>query len=117
MINRTFLTVVAVLFALSASAGAAGITVPDAGFDDHVLTNVGDYIDIADISYTGAWKSHSGEAWIDYGYYAGDGDLPALSGNNKAYGYEDYIYQILDETFIEGETYTLSVWAGIAWSG
>ncbi|MCK4293917.1 MAG: hypothetical protein KAY65_12020, partial [Planctomycetes bacterium] len=83
----------------------------------HVLNNVGDWIDIADISYTGAWKSHSGDAWIDYGYYEADGDLPALSGNNKAYGYEDYIYQILDETFIEGETYTLSVWVGQAWEG
>ena len=93
------------------------ITVPDAGFDDHVLTNVGDYIDIADSSYTGAWKSHSGNAWIDYGYYAGDVDLPARSGNNKAYGYNDYIYQILDETFVEGEEYTLSVWVGQAWSG
>ena len=92
------------------------IAIPDAGFDDHVLTNVGDWIDIADSSYTGAWKSHSGDAWIDYGYYAGDGDLPALSGNNKVYGYDDYIYQILDETFIEGVTYTLNVWVGQAWS-
>ena len=51
MKKRTFFTVVAAaIFALSASAGAAGITVPDAGFDDHVLTNVGDYIDIADTS-------------------------------------------------------------------
>jgi hypothetical protein len=78
---------------------------------------VGDYIDIADISYTGAWKSHSGDAWIDFGYYTGDGGLPAMSGNNKAYEYEDYIYQIKDETFIEGVTYTLSVWVGQAWSG
>ena len=47
--------------------------------------------------------------------------MPALSGNNKAYGNdggsEDYIYQILDETFIEGKTYTLSVWVGQAWDG
>ena len=49
--------------------------------------------------------------------------MPPLSGNNKAYGGEeeqeedDYIYQILDETFIEGGTYTLSVWTGLAWSG
>jgi len=92
------------------------ITVPDAGFDDHVLSNVGDWIDIADRDYTGAWKSHSGDAWIDYGYYAGDGDLPALSGNNKVYGYDDSIYQILDETFIEGTTYLLNVWVGQAWS-
>ena len=101
----------------SATADQWVITVPDAGFDDHILTSVGDWIDIADTGYTGAWKCHSGDAWIDYGYYAGDGDLPARSGNNKAYGYLDYIYQILDETFIEGGTYTLSVWAGQAWSG
>jgi len=104
----------------TASADQWDITVPDAGFDDHVLNNVGDYIDIADSSYTGAWKSAGVDAWIDYGYYADDPegpDLPALSGNNKAYGYNDYIYQILDETFIEGGTYTLSVWVGQAWSG
>jgi len=108
-----------------ASADDQLITVPDAGFDDHVLNNVGGWIYIGDGSYTGAWKSLFAEngAWIDYGYYADDPagpDLPALSGNNKAYGTytaDDYIYQILDETFIEGGTYTLSVWVGIAWSG
>ena len=108
-----------------ASADDQLITVPDAGFDDHVLNNVGDWIYIGDGSYTGAWKSLFAEngAWIDYGYYVDDPagpDLPALSGNNKAYGTytaDDYIYQILDETFIEGGTYTLSVWVGIAWSG
>jgi len=114
MMNRTFLTVVAVLFALSASAGAVGITVPDAGFDDHVLAE-GGYEDIAAGSYTGAWSCDAGDAWIGYGYY-GD-ELPALSGNNIAFGYEDYIYQILDETFIEDITYTLSVWTGQAWDG
>ena len=106
----------------TASADQRTITVPDAGFDDHVLNNVGDWLYIGDSSYTGAWKSLFTEngAWIDYDYYAADGDLPALSGNNKAYGTfsaEDYIYQILDETFIEGATYTLSVWTGLAWSG
>ncbi|MHC4684300.1 MAG: discoidin domain-containing protein [Planctomycetota bacterium] len=109
----------------TASADQRAITVPDAGFDDHVLNNVGDWIYIGDSSYTGSWKSDYGYggAWIDYNYYAGDGDLPALSGSFKVYGYEpaetsyDYIYQILDETFIEGGTYTLSVWVGQAWSG
>jgi hypothetical protein len=104
----------------TASAGQWEIPVPDAGFDDHVLNNVGDWIYVSDAAYTGAWKSAGGDAWIDYGYYAGDIDLPALSGNNKLYPYEsnpDYVYQILDETFIEGATYTLSVWLGIAWSG
>ena len=120
--GKTVLTVVAAaLFALSASAGATEITVPDAGFDDHVLAE-GGYVYIGEAAYTGAWNSDYGDggAWLDYGYYADDPagpDLPALSGNNKVYGEGDYIYQILDETFIEGEAYTLSVWTGIAWSG
>jgi hypothetical protein len=98
------------------------ITVPDAGFDDHVLNNLGDYIYIGDSSYTGAWKNDYGPddgAWIDYRYW--DDDLPARSGNFKAYPSDgttfDYIYQILDETFTEGATYTLSVWVGNAWPG
>jgi hypothetical protein len=116
----SFVLVLAVMG--NVSADQRTITVPDAGFDDHVLNNVGDWLYIGDSSYTGAWKSLFTEngAWVDYDYYAAEGDLPALSGNNKAYGTysaEDYIYQILDETFIEGATYTLSVWTGLAWSG
>jgi len=115
--KRTFLTAVAVL--LSLSAGAAGIIVPDASFDDHVLAE-GGYIDIADAGYTGAWKCDAGDSWVDYGYWRADGypeDLYAHSGNNKAYAYEDYMYQILDETFIAGVAYTLSVWVGQPWEG
>jgi len=45
--------------------------------------------------------------------------LPGRSGEFKAYASDgetfDYIYQILDETFVEGRTYTLSVWVGNAW--
>jgi hypothetical protein len=102
---------------LSAKAAPEAIAVPDAGFDDHVL-NPGGYIDIADAGYTGAWESVSVDAWVDYGYWRAQAypeDLYAHSGNNKAYGYEDYIYQILDETFVEGVTYTLSAWAGQPW--
>ena len=105
-----------------ASANDQLIPVPDAGFDDHVLNNPGDYIYVGGAGYTGAWKNLFVEdgAWIDYNYY--DGDLPALSGNNKVYAtypadIEDYIYQILDETYIEGKTYTLSVMVGEAWEG
>ena len=64
-------------------------------------------------------KSAGGDAWIDNGYYRDNSegpDLPARSGNNKAYGNDggpDYIYQILDEIFVEGAEYTLSVWVGI----
>jgi hypothetical protein len=122
--GKTVLTVVAAaIFALSASAGAGLITVPDAGFDDHVLKNPGDYVSLSDPSYTGPWKGDviSG-AYVDYGYWRAQGypeDLLARSGNNKAYPSDaatfDYIYQILDETFIEGATYTLSVWVGNAW--
>ncbi|MGB2866719.1 MAG: hypothetical protein WBC05_25535 [Sedimentisphaerales bacterium] len=102
------------------SANDQLITVPDAGFEDHVLNNVGGWIYIGDSSYTGAWKNDYGPgdgAYIDYHYW--DGDLPARSGNFKAYPSDaetfDYIYQILDETFIEGATYTLCVWVGNAW--
>jgi len=108
-----------------ASADDQLITVPDAGFDDHVLA-VGDWVYIGEgpyaetSDYTGPWKSAGGDAYIDNGYWAADVDLPALSGSNKLYGYEeieDYIYQILDEQFVEGVTYTLSVWVGLAWEG
>jgi len=109
------------VLALTGTASADHIiTVPDAGFDDHVLNNVGDYVYVGNSSYAGPWQSAGGDAWIDYGYWVGDVDLPALSGNNKLYPWEeveDYTYQILDETFIEGATYTLSVWLGLAWSG
>jgi hypothetical protein len=119
MMNRTVLTVVAVaLFALSASAGAALINVPDPSFEIPVLA-YGGYKDIASSTYYGPWECVSGDAWVDYGYWRANGypeDLYARSGNNKAYGYEDYIYQILDETFVEGVTYTLSVWAGQPWT-
>jgi len=106
---------------LNAAPTMVPVTVPDAGFDDHILNNVGDLIYIGDSGYTGSWKSDygSGGAYIDYRYWLGDGDLPARSGDFKAYPSDetafDYIYQILDETFIEGATYTLSVWVGNAW--
>ncbi|MHC4519587.1 MAG: hypothetical protein ACYTAS_13440, partial [Planctomycetota bacterium] len=113
----------AAVFLPASSAMAVDIVVPDAGFDDHALNNVGDYIYVGDSSYTGAWRSDygSGGAFIDYRYWLGDGDLPARSGDFKAYPSDgevpsfDHIYQILDETFIEGATYTLSVWVGNAW--
>jgi hypothetical protein len=68
----------------------------------------------------GAWSCDAGDSWVDYGYWRADGyleDLYAHSGNNKAYAYEDYIYQILDETYVEGLTYTLSAWVGQPWEG
>jgi hypothetical protein len=108
-----------------ASADDQLITVPDAGFDDHVLA-VGDWVYIGEgpyaetSDYTGPWQSAGGDAYIDNGYWAADVDLPALSGDNKLYGFEeieDSVYQILDEKFVEDVTYTLSVWVGLAWEG
>ena len=77
------------------------ITIPDASFEDHILAE-GGYVDIAAAGYTGAWECVSGDAWVDYLYWANNGwpeDLVAHSGNNKVYPYSDYLYQILDETF------------------
>ncbi|MCP4608445.1 MAG: hypothetical protein GY845_07010 [Planctomycetes bacterium] len=101
------------------TAGQNDIFVPDAGFEDHVLNDEADWFYIADDT-TNAWKSVAGTggAWIGWNYY---GFWLAYNGNNKAYGYyetdNDYIYQILEETFIEGKIYTLSVWVGAGWSG
>lgn len=113
-----FIMVVCLPFS-PATADEQAITVPDAGFEDHVMSSQDDWIYVADSSQT-AWNSVSGSggAWIGWDYY---GEWPSYNGNNKVYGdYEigiDYIYQILDETFVEGETYTLSVWVGAGWSG
>ncbi|MHC4436435.1 MAG: discoidin domain-containing protein [Planctomycetota bacterium] len=93
------------------------ITVPDAGFDDQVV-DAGGWAFIGS-DYPGPWQHAGGDAWIDNGYWPDD-DLPARSGDNKLYGNDgtvDHVYQILDETFVEGAEYTLSVWVGIAWSG
>ena len=104
----------------SATAAVVDIIVPDAGFEDTPTRGPGQYIYVGD--YTGPWQSElSGGAYIHSTYY--DGGLPAHSGNHKVttsdyYGntaYFDQVYQILDETFIEGATYTLSVWVGNAW--
>ncbi len=102
------------------------IFVGDAGFDDQVLPGPGSgYTYIGEgnwggetLDYPGPWQSAGGDAWIQ-NHYEADG-LQSLSGDNFLYAaevrVEDYIYQILDETFIAGSTYTLSVWVGQAWS-
>ena len=119
-----FMSIVIVL-TLTGFVQAELIPIPDAGFDDQVLS-AGGYAYIGDgawdgeLDYPGPWQSSGGDAWIDNGYYAADVDLPAVSGDNKLYGNDgvaDQIYQILDATFIEGATYVLSVQTGIAWSG
>jgi hypothetical protein len=112
-------SLVLAVFLLVSSALGTEIIVPDAGFDNHALNSRGDYVYVGEASYTGAWKSEIPDAgaYVDYHYW--DGDMPARSGELKVYPSDaelfDYIYQILDETFIAGATYTLSVWVGNAW--
>ena len=103
---------------------AKEIPVPDAGFEDtaarapSVDGGFGQYIYLEDEAYTGPWQGPNFAAYINATYYPWG--LPAHSGNHKVtasdyYGntaYFDVVYQILDETFIEGATYTLSVWVG-----
>jgi len=109
----------AAFLAVSPAEAERVLTVPDAGFEDHVLSDEVDWFYLADDT-TNAWKNIAGPggAWIGWNYY---GIWLAYNGNNKVYGnYEtdiDYIYQILDETFIAGKTYTFSVWVGSGWSG
>jgi predicted outer membrane repeat protein len=109
-------------------AQAETIAIPDAGFDDSPLSAggyayIGEGAWAGEFDYAGPWQSSGGDAWLDNGYYlaAGDAaDLPALSGTNKLYGRddtEDYVYQILDATYVEGATYTLSVSVGQPWEG
>jgi len=105
-------------------ADPVAILVPDGGFDDQVLgaggyTYIGDGDWPGELDYPGPWQSAGGDAWIDNHYYRGDDDLLAVSGDNKVYGndgVEDAVYQILDDTFVEGATYTLSMWTGSAWA-
>ena len=124
MCKRTslFLPIGLAVFLSVSSASGVEIPVPDAGFDDHVLSDPGD-IYISDSAYTGSWKT-DGSAWVDRNYWLSEGypeDLQAVSPNNKAYcNWEstgDVIYQVLDENFIAGVTYTLSIWAGQPWDG
>ena len=126
MYRKVLLSVSLVLAVCLGGAVSADeeIFIPDAGFDDQVLpaggyTYIGDGEWAGSLDYPGPWQSAGGDAWIDNGYYVADGDLPAVSGDNKLYGYEsteDYVYQILDETFIKDGIYTLSVQQGSAWS-
>jgi hypothetical protein len=105
---------------------ALPIIVPDAGFDDQVLP-AGGYTYVGedpwgdeDLDYPGPWQSAGGDSWIQNYYYPPPDGLQAMSGDNFLYageGAEDTVYQVLDETFIGGATYTLSVWVGQAWSG
>ena len=120
LIFASVVFVMAVSLPLSpATAVQHDLNVPDAGFEDHVLTDEGDWFYLADDT-ANVWKSVAGTggAWVGWDFY---GVWLAYNGNNKIYGYyeteNDYIYQILDETYIEGKTYTLSVWVGTGWSG
>ena len=98
-----------------ATAAEVDIIVLDPSFEETPALGQGAYIYLVD--YTGPWMSDLGNgAFIVSSYYGGD--LPAHSGSHKVHTTDpettpirfDHIYQILDETFVEGRTYTLRVW-------
>jgi len=119
----SFVLVLAVMG--TASAADKDIFVPDAGFDDQVIPAGSGYTYVGEgnyggetLDYPGPWQSDGGDAWIQ-NHYEGAAGLQAMNGDNFLYAAEeaidDTVYQILDETFLAGATYTLSVWVGQAW--
>jgi hypothetical protein len=74
--------VAAACLAVSPTKGVQrDIAVPDAGFEDHVLSDEVDWFYLAD-DPTNVWKSVAGTggAWVGWNYY---GVWPAYNGNNK----------------------------------
>ncbi|MHC4643258.1 MAG: PA14 domain-containing protein, partial [Planctomycetota bacterium] len=127
MMSKKLLYVMSFVLVLAVTGTASADTwylpVPDPGFEDHVMTNFYDYVYINSDSYTGAWSAVLPEAqgaWIGWDYWYPGDSWPPLSGTSLCYGGEaapDYIYQILDEIYVEGAEYTFEAWIAIPWSG
>ena len=121
--KKTFLTAVAVLFALSAMAGA--ITINNPGFEDPVLSDGAwtyDYIgwNTSADEWVGTWNPDpDGAIYYGYGGNAPEGQNVgwAAASDTDALGFG----QILAETLTADTTYTLTVEVGnnfyYAWNG
>jgi hypothetical protein len=119
--NRTFLTtVVAVLFALSATAGAS-ITIGNAGFEDPVRSdgaytvgNVGVWGHIGNADTVGVWNPDAtGAVFYGYGGVAPEGqNVGYVQGSNGDPEYPGGFAQVLAETLTTDTQYELTVQVG-----
>ncbi len=116
MMNRTFLTVMAALFALSASAGAGLITIDNPGFENPVLAE-----DDWTWLYVPGWTQVGGDGpgiWnvTNADFYP----VAAPEGQNVLYtenavGVANGVAQVLTETFAANTDYTLTAEVGNSW--
>jgi len=119
MRGKLVLTIVAAtLFALSASADAAGIPIINAGFEDPVLAEDDwTWLDVP------GWTQVGGDGAGVWNTTTADFDpVIAPEGQNVVYtenpasGVANGVAQILTETFAAGTDYTLTVVVGNSWA-
>ena len=118
MMNRTFLTVMAALFALSASAGAGLITIDNPGFENPVLVE-----DDWTWLYVPGWTQVGGDGPGVWNTTSSDFDpVIAPEGQNVLYtengtaGTANGVAQVLTDTFAANTDYTLTAKVGNSWA-
>ena len=116
--NRTFLTVMAALFALSASAGAGLITIDNPGFENPVLVE-----DDWTWLYVPGWTQVGGDGPGVWNTTSSDFDpVIAPEGQNVLYtentptGTANGVAQVLTEKFAANTDYTLTAEVGNSWA-
>jgi len=118
MMNRTFLTVMASLFALSASAGAGLITIDNPGFENPVLAEDDwTWLDVP------GWTQVGGDGPGVWNTTNSDFDpVVAPEGQNVAYTENSTVEtangmaQVLNETFAANTDYMLTSEVGNSWA-
>ncbi len=107
--KKKFILLVVCSFMVTSSATA--IVVPDASFEGLAPSGWWAYVNVV----TSPWDCSTGNAsgaWIGDNYVQGYG-YPQVGHDGLAYVDMNgtYVYQTLSDTYIEGVTYALSVWA------
>ena len=130
--KKTFLTAVAVLFALSATAGAAGLAITNAGFEDPPMTEGNYNYEIPGWDYiptglggAGVWNPDAtGAIFYGYGGLAPEGlnvawiesgwidNTPDNPDDDDWTNVEGGIAQVLADTLTANTAYTLTVEIG-----
>jgi hypothetical protein len=116
--NRTFLTVMAALFALSASAGAGLITIDNPGFENPVLVEDDwTWLDVPGWTQVGGdgpgvWNTTSSDFTP---VNAPDGENVVYTENGTA-GTANGVAQVLSDTFAANMYYTLTAEVGNSWA-